>query len=48
MGPCDEITSPVTKLPDLKKHLKKPKRKKIFEKLFDEKVLINTVLDAQV
>jgi hypothetical protein len=49
MGPCDEIISPVTKLPDLKKHLKNPKGgSKFLKNFFDEKVLINPVLEAQV
>jgi hypothetical protein len=48
MGPCDEITSPVTKLPDLKKHLKKQKGSKFLKNFFDEKVLINLVFEAQV
>jgi hypothetical protein len=46
MGPCDEITSPLTKLPDLKKHLKKPQGNKFLKNFFDEKVLINPVLEA--
>jgi hypothetical protein len=46
MGPCDETTSPVTKLPDLKKHIKNQKRSKFFKNFFDEKVLINPALEA--
>jgi hypothetical protein len=45
MGPCDEITSPVTKLPDLKKHIKNQKGSKFLKNFFDEKVLINPALE---
>jgi hypothetical protein len=48
MGTCDEITSPVTKLPDLKKHLENQKGSKFLKTFFDEKFLINPVLEAQV
>jgi hypothetical protein len=46
MGPCDEITCPVKKLPDLKKHVINQKGSKLLKNFFDEKVLINPALEA--
>jgi hypothetical protein len=40
MGPCDEITRPQ------KTSLKNQKGSKFLENVFDEKVLINPVLEA--
>jgi hypothetical protein len=37
MGPCDEITSPVTKLQD-QKNIKNQKGSKFLKNFFDEKV----------
>jgi hypothetical protein len=46
MGPCDKITSPLRKLPDLKKHIKNQQGRKFLKNFFDEKVLRNPVLEA--
>jgi hypothetical protein len=47
MGSCDENTIPVSKLLDLKKHLKKPKKgSKFWKNFFGGKVLINSVVEA--